>query len=199
MTDRHTAPLFRVIREAGYEEAMLGISLNKLQDPDNMPPVAEKLSKASAGSHRKFMRQICVWIYVYAPMAWWAEHDTYKVGTVRNSSSTMHRPKLHAQFHPLTSVESIAAFEHALEEFEKGEIDVESLKYSCPAGVMLTSVVSLNYEVLRTMFRDRSNHRLSVWREFCVGIFNQLEHKEFFTTDADSKKTTYQDCSDTNT
>lgn len=179
--DRHTSPVFTVLREAGFEESMLGLSLNKLQDPANMPPVAEKLSKAEAGSHRKFMRQICVWIYVKAPLAWFCEFDAYKVGTVRNSSSTMHRPKLHASFHPLTSLESIAAFEHVLEAYEGGGVDVETLKYSTPAGVMLSSVVSLNYEVLRTMFKDRHNHRLSAWREFCESIKSQLQHPELLS------------------
>jgi hypothetical protein len=170
--------VFTVLREAGYEEAMLGLSLNKLQPPENMPNAATKLTKAQAGSHRKFLRQISVWLRVVAPMCWWAEFDCYKVGTCRQSSSTMHRPIEHSGLHDDVPLETLEYFETIHRMFVDGSIGIQTYKNAMPAGVMLDSVVSMNYEVLRTILFDRYNHRLDIWKDFCRQIHSQLQHKE---------------------
>lgn len=171
----------RIMKESGYEEALYGISLNKLQPVENMPRVALALSKADAGSHRKFLRQIAVWLEITAPMYLWAEIDTLKIGTTRNSSSTMHKPEEHSyafRMSPLILPPIKEAYDTVLELYTNGAIDIETLKANMPAGVLLTSVLSLNYEVLRTILNDRWTHKLQSWRFICDYIYNNVEHPE---------------------
>lgn len=140
---------------------------------------------ASAGSdHRKFMRMISVYCDITAPLYWWKEYDTYKVGTVANSCSTMH--KIHSR--PLT------LFDFSTEQLDSEAKEVllcviETLntyrEYYCDNGnkgdwytmiqLLPTSynqkrTVMLNYEVLRNMYHARKNHKLDEWHAFCKWI-----------------------------
>ena len=165
-----------VLNESGYKEALLGLSLNKYQSVTNMPRVAEALSKAKAGSHRKILRQIAVWLWLDCPAYFFAELDTYKVGTTRNSSSTMHKPLAHITLIKGCTELTKAAFLDARERFHKGELSIQDYKANIPMGIMLQSVVSLNYEVLRTMLLDRQDHRLPVWQSFCKQVLEQVQY-----------------------
>lgn len=168
----------KVLKEAGYDEAMLGISLNKMQPVENMPAVAVKLAFAKEGSHRKFLRQISVWLQVTCPLYIWTELDTYKVGVTRNSASTMHTPLTHATLAHGCTDATTAAFYEAREMFERGELDIQQYKANIPCGLLLTSVLSMNYESLRTIIKDRRNHKLPEWQVFCNQVLLQLEHPE---------------------
>lgn len=167
-----------MLKEEGYEPAMLGLSLNKLQPVENMPAVARKLAKSSEGSHRKFMRQMEIWLLIDAPVYWWCEFDTYKVGVVRNSSSTMHRPCEHSRVAPGCLPDTIDAMEKAFDLYKAGAITIEDLKANLPMGILLTSVVSMNYENIRTMILDRRLHRLSAWRKFVKRVHSMVEHPD---------------------
>ena len=145
--------------------------------------------------HRKFMRMITVYVDITAPLYWWKEFDTYKVGTVANSCSTMHK---------------IAAKEFTLEDFSHEHVTTRSLEllmitikylnecrdlyvnydthdnsgYSKPTKkevwwqmiqLLPTSynqkrTVMLNYEVLRNIYHQRKNHKLDEWHDFCDWI-----------------------------
>ena len=150
--------------------------------------------------HRKFMRMIVVYADVTAPLYWWKEFDTYKVGTVRNSCSTMH--KIHDK--PFTredfSFENIPdgycwflnegdliedilmALNDAREEF----LDTKDKKYwwqmiqLLPSSYNQRSTVMLNYEVLANMYHSRRTHKLDEWREFCKWI-ESLPYSELIT------------------
>lgn len=176
----------------------------------------QKLSDAGT-EHRKYMRMIPVYVRITAPLYWWKEFDTYKVGTVANSCSTMHK---------------IAEKEFTLEDFScehlysKGaatrEDDgktfndescwelgfdhvgallgvIESLNWArgdylerknksdwwqmiqlLPSSYNQTRNVMLNYEVLANIYRQRKNHKLDEWREFCKWI-ESLPYSEFVT------------------
>ena len=76
-------------KEAGYEEAILGLSLNKNQPIENMPNVLRRLAH-KGGGHSKALESICVWLDITAPRFWWAEFDTYRVGMTKQSQSTIH-------------------------------------------------------------------------------------------------------------
>ena len=78
-----------VLNEAGYQEALLGLSLSYEQSLDKMPAVAERLAQRDNG-HNKFLESIVVWLDVIAPRYWWQEFDTYRIGVSKQSSSTMH-------------------------------------------------------------------------------------------------------------
>ena len=144
---------------------------------------------AAGPDHSKFMRMINVTLDITAPLYWWKEFDTYKVGTVRNSCSTMH--KIHEKEFTLDDF-SIDDF-----EVEDGEIflsdcfknvvaDCEMLrklfvetgdkKYwrgliqLLPESYNQRATVQLNYAVLRNMYHSRKNHKLDCWRTFCEWI-----------------------------
>jgi hypothetical protein len=167
-----------VIEEAGYESALRGLALNKFQPVDNMPRVAGKLAPMGNG-HNKFLRQMKVWVEIQATIAWWAEFDTYKVGVVRQSSSTMHKPEGHFDYSDRVLPETKEAHTRAFQMYLEGDIDIATLKDNIPCGLLMTSVVSMNYENIRNIVKQRKNHRYRDWGVFCASIFRQLGHPEF--------------------
>lgn len=139
---------------------------------------------ASGSDHRKFIRQIFVSMDITAPLYWWKEFDTYKVGTVANSTSTMH--KLHAR--PLELADfstdhltpaSLAEFERYLAYLEtvrqryvagKDKADWYDLIQLLPSSYQQMRTVTLNYEVLANIYFARRNHKLDEWHTLCAAI-----------------------------
>lgn len=141
-----------------------------------------------AGSdHSKFMRMITVTCDIIAPLYWWKEMDTYKVGTVRNSCSTMH--KIHAKEFELSdfsyehlSDSSLALFEKLVDElnFWRNEYDHgvnKGDKYFwwqiiqlLPSSYNQRATWQANYAVLRNIYHARKNHKLDEWHEFCTWV-----------------------------
>lgn len=131
--------------------------------------------------HAKFRRMIGVWVDIEAPLYWWKEFDTYKVGTTANSCSTMH--KIHAEeltlddfSHEhlsglyLNSLKStITMLNDARAEFieTKDKDHWWDMIQLLPTSYNQRRTVSLNYEVLVGMYRDRKNHKLDEWHTFC--------------------------------
>ena len=147
--------------------------------------------------HRKYMRMITVYVDVTAPLYWWKEFDTYKVGTVANSCSTMH--KIHAKEFTLEDF----SCEHLIDEHLIDEEDEEYYNLWCnefkvivaklnhareryietkdkkywwqmiqllPSSYNQKRTIMLNYEVLANMYHSRKNHKLDEWRTFCEWI-----------------------------
>lgn len=158
------------IKVEGALQALEGLSFNKLQPGHKMVAVANKLAHAKEGSHKKFLRQVQAWFIVEAPLYWWTEFDTYKIGVTRQSSSIMHRPLEHADFCEHTPDEVIALYTKMLKKYERNEIDINELKASTPAGVLYKSMVNCNYQTLQTIYKDRHNHKLKEWQKFCYSI-----------------------------
>lgn len=134
--------------------------------------------------HRKFMRMITVYLDITAPLYWWKEFDTYKVGTVANSCSTMHK---------------IAAKEFTLDDFSHEHLGFQSVRVLkdtikvmndfreefikdhekenwwqmiqlLPSSYNQKRTVMLNYEVLANMYKSRRNHKLDEWHTLCDWI-----------------------------
>lgn len=143
--------------------------------------LARKL--AAAGSdHRKFLRQIFVSVDITAPLYWWKEYDTYKVGTVANSTSTMH--KIHAKpfsredfsCERMSSValHSLDVVIVTLEDARKLYNQTSDIRYwhdmiqLLPSSYNQTRTCTMNYENLMNMYRARHEHKLPEWREFCA-------------------------------
>lgn len=146
--------------------------------------------------HAKFRRMIPVMLTVTAPTFWWIEFDTYKVGTVRNSCSKMH--KVHVE--PFTldnfSHEGCDQIPPALEHLENTIVVCEYLRKKfnetqekkfwralielLPHGYMMKATISLNYEVLCGIYHSRKNHKLDEWRTFCEAI-ERLPYSEIIT------------------
>lgn len=166
--------------------------------------------------HRKFMRMITVYMDITAPLYWWKEFDTYKVGTVANSCSTMHKvadkeftledfscEKLITREKPL--VEDADAVEHpnavwlmhrtiqTLNQYRNLYLQTKDKKYwwqmiqLLPSSYNQRRTVMLNYEVLANMYKSRRNHKLDEWIDFCAEI-ERLPHSELITKKEDDQK-----------
>lgn len=138
--------------------------------------------------HRKFMRMITVYLDITAPLYWWKEFDTYKVGTVANSCSTMH--KIHAkrferedfsiehldncdEQHWMVCMDNIIS---AMNVARDKYLETKDKKYwwqmiqLLPSSYNQKRTVMLNYEVLANIYKSRYNHRLDEWRELCKWV-----------------------------
>ncbi len=142
--------------------------------------LARRLCRAGS-DHRKFIRQIFVSVDILAPIYWWKEYDTYKVGTVANSTSTMH--KIHSKPFELEDFscdhmtpESKKVFGEYLEYLEnvrrkflecKDKKDWYDLIQLLPSSYQQLRTCSLNYEVLIHIYYARKEHKLEEWHTFC--------------------------------
>ena len=166
--------------------------------------------------HRKFMRMITVYMDITAPLYWWKEFDTYKVRTVANSCSTMHKiadkeftledfscEKLITREQPL--VEGVDAVEppnavwlmnrtiQTLNQYRNLYLQTKDKKYwwqmiqLLPSSYNQRRTVMLNYEVLANMYKSRRNHKLDEWVDFCAEI-ERLPHSELITKKEDDQK-----------
>lgn len=156
---------------------------------------------ADAGSvHRKYMRMMPVYVRITAPLYWWKEFDTYKVGTVSNSCSTMHKiqekeftledfsfeniPSTYNWF--LNEGDLIADLLYALNDARTNYIETKNKKYwwqmiqLLPSSYNQTRNVMMNYEVLANIYQWRKDHKLDEWREFCKWI-EGLPYSELIT------------------
>lgn len=144
--------------------------------------------------HRKFMRMITVYLDITAPLYWWKEFDTYKVGTVANSCSTMHK---------------IAAKEFTLDDFSHEHLGFQSVRVLkdtikvmndfreefikdhekenwwqliqlLPSSYNQKRTVMLNYEVLANIYKSRRHHKLDEWHTLCDRI-ESLPYSELIT------------------
>ena len=153
----------------------------------------QRLSNAGT-EHRKYMRMMPVYVRITAPLYWWKEFDTYKVGTVANSCSTMH--KIQDKEFTLDDF-STEHFRWISERCLKDTIDVLNgyrndyirtkdkdywwqMIQLLPSSYNQTRNVMLNYEVLANIYRQRKNHKLDEWREVCKWI-ESLPYSELIT------------------
>lgn len=142
--------------------------------------------------HRKFMRMITVYADITAPLYWWKEFDTYKVGTVANSCSTMH--KIHSKEFVLDDFSHEHLFEldvlktvigylnHYRNEFliTKDKKCWWQMIQMLPSSYNQKRTVMLNYEVLANIYKSRKDHKLDEWRDFCKWI-ETLPYGELIT------------------
>lgn len=151
-----------------------------------------RLSKAGT-DHRKFMRMITVYLDITAPLYWWKEFDTYKVGTVANSCSTMHKiadkeftledfshEHLYAPLQDLRPMIDLLNMyrERYLETKDKN--DWWQMIQLLPSSYNQRRTVMLNYEVLANIYKSRKGHKLDEWNSFCDWI-ESLPYAELIT------------------
>ena len=143
----------------------------------------QKLAKAGT-DHRKFMRMIVVYCDITAPLYWWKEFDTYKVGTVANSCSTMH--KIHAKEFTLDDFSHEHLCDNSLKTLQAviDNLNIERKNFLftkdkwcwwqmiqlLPSSYNQKRTVLLNYEVLANIYKWRKNHKLDEWRDLCRWI-----------------------------
>lgn len=154
-----------------------------------------KTLREAGTDHRKFLRMIVVSMDITAPLYWWKEYDTYKVGTVANSCSTMHKiaakPFEIADFSCEHLVDSsLCCLEETIEKLnfwrikfiiqsnpetvEKGATSAKNCWWQMiqllPTSYNQLRTVILNYEVLANIYKSRRNHKLDEWHAFCDWI-----------------------------
>lgn len=158
--------------------------------------------------HRKYLRMITVYCDITAPLYWWKEYDTYKVSTVANSCSTMH--KIHAKEFTLNDFSHEHLNSHAIDVLKKTIDELNNYRDFCVAwegcGINLKKMyelsdrkdawwqmiqllpssynqkrtVELNYEVLANMYKSRKNHKLDEWHTLCDWI-ESLPYSQLIT------------------
>lgn len=177
--------------------------ITKLRNNCKIGPNDYKMLKGlciAGKDHRKWMRMINVTMDITAPLYWWKEYDTYKVGTVANSCSTMH--KIQAKEFELDDF----SYEHLLDNSLDALFDIiDILNYYrevfntyqddyvhnkkdywwqmiqlLPSSYNQKRTAQLNYEVLNTMYHARKNHKLDEWHTLCDEI-SKLPYSEFIT------------------
>lgn len=178
---------------------------------ENDQSLMQRLSNAGT-EHRKYMRMMTVYARITAPLYWWKEFDTYKVGTVANSCSTMHKvaekefsrsdfshehiPKGSDAYSDTWNIETSNMFFpvniqdgiyfssedildltiQALNHYREKYLETKDKQYwwqmiqLLPSPYNQTRNVMLNYEVLANIYRQRKNHKLDCWRDFCKWI-----------------------------
>ena len=158
---------------------------------DNDHDLMMRLAK-SGSTHAKYRRMITVTVDITAPLYWWKEFDTYKVGTVANSCSTMH--KIHAKEFVLGDFSwerlytpmgqsAFAMIVDALNNARDNYLNTnlkqhwDEMIQLLPTSYNQKRTILLNYEVLVGMYRDRKNHKLDEWHTFCDWI-NSLPYSE---------------------
>lgn len=168
--------------------------------------LAQRLIKAG-NEHRKFMRQIFVSVDITAPFYWWKEFDTYKVGTVANSTSTMHKlattpitldcfeiddydRNLSLADNPEDDNElnHISAFEEdvimVLENLRQKYLETKDKRYwkelirFLPESWLQKRTITMNYENIRNMYFQRKNHKLTEWSESFIKWVESLPYAE---------------------
>ena len=164
--------------------------------------------------HRKFMRMITVYLDITAPLYWWKEFDTYKVGTVANSCSTMHKiadreftfddfsheklinsacMEIQEQHIRISPIQALATTIECLNSYRDLYLQTKDKKYwwqmiqLLPSSYNQRRTVMLNYEVLTNIYKSRRNHKLDEWHTFCDWI-ERLQYSELIIGKTDHAK-----------
>lgn len=160
---------------------------------ENDLSLAKRLCKAGT-DHRKFVRMIFVSVDVTAPMYWWKEYDTYKVGTVANSTSTMH--KITSKPFELSDfstdhmnqqgIDAINEIIKVLEDLRLKYLETKdkdiwyTIIQLLPSSYNQMRTCTLNYENLVSIYYARKNHKLQEWHTYCDWIEELPYFKELF-------------------
>lgn len=164
--------------------------------------LAKRLARAGS-DHRKFLRQIFVSVDITAPLYWWKEFDTYKVGTVANSCSTMHR--VHSKTFTrddfshdrldeggLAALDTLIAYlETERQKFVADKTDRQSwhnIIQLLPSSYNQMRTVSLNYENLINIYYARRNHKLAEWHTLCDWILTLPYATDLIAVKGESKE-----------
>ena len=196
----------------GWQHAIRGMRnpLNSWKMSDSADGIIGEKDKdlmirlSNAGTdHRKYMRMITVYLDINAPLYWWKEYDTYKVATVANSTSTMH--KIHSRpfsmddfSHDHLTEDGYAFMETIVNKLEeirlryveqgKKKEDWYNLIQLLPSSYNQMRTCTLNYETLIHIYYARRNHKLAEWHTFCDWISALPYGKELIIAAEESRE-----------
>lgn len=171
---------------------------------ENDHSLMQRLSNAGT-EHRKYMRMMPVYVRITAPLYWWKEFDTYKIGTVANSCSTMHKIQekeftlddfSHEHLDIRTrkileeTIKALNDYRNIYINYNPDDFEIKGcpskkdiwrqLIQLLPSSYNQTRNIMLNYEVLANIYRQRKGHKLDEWREVCKWI-ESLPYSELIT------------------
>lgn len=176
----------RVLCEAGYKEALFGLSLSyrtltpleingtkRYFDDDQhflkLCKIAETLA-FKQGGHNKFLESIQVWLLVRGSISFWKQFDTYSAGITKQSESTMHTLK-HRTLTSQDFTEETFCFANI-----NNINDIDVLRDNLPSGFLECRVVNTNYKTLQNIITQRKNHRSKKWNIFIEQLLKQVQH-----------------------
>ena len=189
---------YKVLHCAGYEQAVLGMMLSygktSFDDftatDEDRDRVATKLAPMDGG-HNKFLEQIQYWILIQAPLFWWKQADTYRVGISKSSESTMHKSWKNGltqeMFETPIFQDTLNNLNKFIDEYNADKTTTERKAYlqdliigNLPDAYLQTRLVNVNAKCLRNMYFQRRDHKLKQWRDFCAWI-KELPYGELIT------------------
>jgi len=176
------------IKECGYEEALLGLSLSYNQPIEKMERIAKKSPHNDTGEN-KFLESIYLWLDVTAPRFIWCEMDTYRL-TTKQSESTMHtitkRLLTQQDFEYPIFAETLDKLNLAIQNYNNEDNTVAQkegyfhfIKANLPEGLLQRRIWVMNYKVLRNIYFQRKSHRLEQWHIFLDTLMREIDHPEF--------------------
>ena len=193
---------YKLIECHGFNTAVLAMMLSfgktNYESFDKPEDFADDISRVSAklapmdGGHNKFLEQIQYWIAIQAPLFWWKQVDTYRVGCSKSSESTMHKSwkkglsQEHFEF-PIYQ-ETLDMLNANIREYNselttsERKNELQNIIFNnLPDGYLQTRMVNINAKSLRNIYFQRRSHRLEQWKSFCQWI-EQLPHGELITS-----------------
>ena len=190
---------YKVLHCAGYEQAVLGMMLsygktsfdNFTATEEDRDRVATKLAPMDGG-HNKFLEQIQYWILIQAPLFWFKQADTYRVGISKSSESTMHKSWKNGltqeMFETPIFQDTLNNLNNSIREYNSPIVKPDRKKYletliigNLPDGYLQTRLLNVNAKCLRNMYFQRREHKLKQWRDFCAWIKTELPYGDFIT------------------
>ena len=192
---------YKVLHCAGYEQAVLGMMLSygktSFDDftatDEDRDRVATKLAPMDGG-HNKFLEQIQYWILIQAPLFWWKQADTYRVGVSKSSESTMHKSWKNGltqeMFETPIFQDTLNNLNNSIREYNSPIVKPDRKKYletliigNLPDGYLQTRLLNVNAKCLRNMYFQRREHKLKQWRDFCAWIKTELPYGDLITSE----------------
>ena len=196
---------YKFLQCAGYEQAVLGMMLSygktSFDDftatDEDIDRVATKLAPMDGG-HNKFLEQIQYWILIQAPLFWWKQADTYRVGISKSSESTMHKSWKNGltqeMFECPVFQSTLDALNDAIREYGSPIVTADRKQFlekvivnNLPDGYLQTRLLNVNAKCLRNMYFQRREHKLKQWRDFCAWIKTELPYGDLITAEREKE------------
>ena len=192
---------YELLHCAGYDLAVMGMMLSYGKTSfDNFQASGADIDRISAklapmdGGHNKFLEQIQYWILIQAPLFWWKQADTYRVGVSKSSESTMHKSWKNGltqeMFEYPVFQDTLDALNDAIREYGSPIVAADRKQFlekvivnNLPDGYLQTRLLNVNAKCLRNMYFQRREHKLKQWRDFCTWIKSELPYGDLITAE----------------
>ena len=179
---------YKFLQCAGFESSVYGMMLSFGKTSfDNFGALYSDVERLAAklapmdGGHNKFLEQIQYWILVKAPLFWWKQADTYRVGISKSSESTMHKSWKNGltqeMFETPIFQDTLNNLNNSIREYNSPIVKPDRKKYletliigNLPDAYLQTRLLNVNAKCLRNMYFQRREHKLKQWRDFCDWI-----------------------------